>query len=284
MLSIYRNMIKSGRIETPNFNVSDVVYETHMGSTAYGTSTEASDLDIYAVVVPHPHIVFPHLVGHISGFEDKTVRFENLQAHGIEYGGRQWDVSVYNIVRYFQLCLDNNPNMIDSLYTPEDSITYINSVGRTIRNNRGEFLHKGYARKALGFATSQLKKFDRVTDGKRKHLIEQFGYDVKAASHVVRLLLQAEQVLTQGRINFFQSRDTIRGVKLGQWDKEDVYDFYIRYEDRVMRLVKSSNLREKPDTSKIKRLLFHCLDMHYGNLNDILFGRDAQQTFELSLT
>lgn len=277
-------MVKSGRIETPNFNVTDVVYETHMGSTAYGTSTDTSDLDIYSVVVPHPHIVFPHLVGHISGFSDRAVRFENLQAHNVEYGGRQWDVSVYNIVRYFQLCLDNNPNMIDSLYTPEDSITYITSVGRTIRNNRGEFLHRGYARKALGFATSQLRKLDRATDGKRKHLIEQFGYDVKAASHVVRLLLQAEQVLTRGRINFFHIRDTVREVKLGKWDKSGVYDFYIEYEDKIERLEKSSNLREKPDTPKIRRLLFHCLDMHYGDLKNILFGRDAQQTFEHSLT
>ena len=71
---------------------------------------------------------------------------------------KQYDVSIFNIVKYFQLCMDNNPNIIDSLFTPINCVLHSTQVGELVRERRKIFLHKGSYHKFLGYAHSQLAK------------------------------------------------------------------------------------------------------------------------------
>ena len=72
--------------------------------------------------------------------------------------GRTYDLTIYGIVKFFNLAMENNPNIIDSLFTPVNCILHSTRVGNLVRENRRLFLHKGAWPKFKGYAYSQLHK------------------------------------------------------------------------------------------------------------------------------
>ena len=71
---------------------------------------------------------------------------------------KKYDLTIYNIVRYFHLCMENNPNIIDSLFVPRRCVLHSTQVGNLVRENRKMFLHKGSWFKFKGYAYSTLNK------------------------------------------------------------------------------------------------------------------------------
>src|SRR5687768_13321789 len=122
--SVVGRLTEAGRISPPKFLPNSICYETMMGSVAYGVESDTSDVDIYGFGVPPREMVFPHLAGEIPGFGRQIKRFEQYQEHHIDDPdalgghGRQYDVQIFSIVKFFQLAMENNPNIIDSLFTP----------------------------------------------------------------------------------------------------------------------------------------------------------------------
>ena len=80
------------------------------------------------------------------------------------------------------------------------------------------FLHKGAWHKFKGYAYSQLNKIQtKSPTGKRAELVEAHGYDVKFAYHVVRLLLEVEQILVAGDIDLECDREQLKAIRRGEW-------------------------------------------------------------------
>jgi predicted nucleotidyltransferase len=101
-------------INAPNWLPDNTHYLVQMGSVAYGVSNDNSDMDIYGFCIPKKEVVFPHLAGEILGFGKQKQRFEQWQEHHIEdkESRKQYDFSVYNIVKYFHLLMTGTPNMV----------------------------------------------------------------------------------------------------------------------------------------------------------------------------
>jgi len=78
MPSTTAQLTQRGVIRPPHFLPSNVMYETIMGSIAYGVSSEQSDRDIYGFCIPPKEEVFPHLDGEIPGFGEPKKRFERF--------------------------------------------------------------------------------------------------------------------------------------------------------------------------------------------------------------
>lgn len=76
---------------------------------------------------------------------------------------KEWDLSIFNIVKYFELLRENNPNMIDSLFTPENCVIHCTQIGRMVRDNRRLFLSKKCWKKFRGYAHASLKKANDKT-------------------------------------------------------------------------------------------------------------------------
>ncbi len=159
---LIQKLEKQGLIQPPKWLADNCAYLTVMGSVAYGVSRDSSDEDIYGFCLPPKDLVFPHLAGEIPGFGTQLKRFEVWQQHHIKTpdGAKEYDFAIYSIVKYFQLCMENNPNMIDSLFTPERCVKHITEVGRMIRDRRRSFLHRGAWHKFKGYAYSQLHKIE----------------------------------------------------------------------------------------------------------------------------
>jgi hypothetical protein len=139
---------------------NNVHYECIMGSVAYGVSDDTSDMDIYGFCMPPKHILFPYQHGHIVGFGSKPEKFEQFQKHHIkdEGRGKDYDMTIYNIVKFFHLGMENNPNMVDALFVPERCVLHSTNIGNTVRHYRKDFLSKRCWHKFKGYAFSQLHK------------------------------------------------------------------------------------------------------------------------------
>ena len=118
---LIQELQSKGLIHPPAWLPTNVQYLTIMGSVAYGVSSDTSDMDLYGFAIPPKLEVFPHLRGEIMGFGRQKQRFEQWQEHHVRDEdalggkGRDYDLQVFNIVKMFNLCLDNNPNMIDAV-------------------------------------------------------------------------------------------------------------------------------------------------------------------------
>lgn len=186
MPSTVERLTKKGLMTPPSWLVANVLYETIMGSYAFGVATDISDFDTVGFCVPPKDMVFPHLAGHIDGFGRQKQKFVCYQKHHVmvadELGGkgREYDLNIYNIVHYFHLCMENNPNMIASLFTPQDCVLHSTNVANMVRDKRKLFLHKGCWHRFKGYAYNQLHKMRTKSpepDSKRGKMVEKFGYD-----------------------------------------------------------------------------------------------------------
>ena len=151
-------------------------------------------------------------------------------------------------MKYFQLCMECNPNMIDSLFTPHTCVLHSTRIGSLVRENRRVFLHKGAWHKFKGYAYSQVHKMNskQPPEGKRRELVAAYGFDVKYAYHVVRLLDEVEQILTDGDIDLQRNREQLKAIRRGEWTQEDIRNYFTRKERELETLYTGSKLPARP--------------------------------------
>lgn len=254
----------------PKWLPANMHYEVQMGSVAYGVSDDMSDVDVYGFCIPPKDLIFPHLAGEIEGFGSKMPRFYQYDPHHIQdpAKGRQYDLAIYSIVKYFDIMLECNPNMIDSLFVPRRCVLFSTPIGEMVRDRRKMFLHKGAWHKFKGYAYSQLHKIGKAnkSNPKRAANVEAYGYDTKFAYHVVRLLNEVEQIMIEHDLDITRNREQLKAIRRGEWTLEYLHEWFEAKEKSLEDVYASSTLRYGPDVEAIRTLLLDCLEHHYGSL------------------
>lgn len=278
---ILEKLKEKGLILPPHWLPNNTQYLTIMGSVAYGVSSDNSDNDIYGFCIPPKDDVFPHLRGEIPGFGNQTHRFESWEEQHIfdKETQKEYDFTVYSIVKYFQLCMQNNPNMIDSLFTPRRCVAHSTQIGEMVRENRKMFLHKGCWSRFKGYAYSQLNKMkNKKPLGKRKKLIEEHGYDTKFGYHIPRLLHEVEMIMIEGDLDLQRNREQLKAIRRGEWSMEELVDYCQEKEKQLEKVYTKCSLPYGPDEEKIKDLLLKCLEHHYGSLDKVIHVPDRYES------
>jgi predicted nucleotidyltransferase len=276
---LLENLVKKKLIDPPNYVVSNTQYLVMMGSIAYGVSGDASDIDIYGFTIPSREILFPHLYGYIKGFGTEPQGFDQFQKHHVidEQENKEYDFSIYSIVKFFDLVMSNNPNLVDALFVPQRCVIHSTQIGNLVRDNRKMFLHKGCWHKFKGYAYSQKNKMkvkNPQVGSKRFDNIQEFGFDVKFAYHIVRLMLEVEQILTTGDLDLECNSEVLKSIRRGEWTMEQICEYFDQKEVNLEDVYDKSTLPYEPDENKIKELLIHCLEIHYGDLSKAVIVPD----------
>jgi predicted nucleotidyltransferase len=280
MASVTQELERAKLIAPPRWLTSNIQYECYMGSVAYGVSSDVSDCDLYGFTIPPKEIIFPHLSGEIPGFGEQKERFDQYQKHHVKTpDGREYDVTIYSIVRYFHLCMDGNPNMVDSLFVPRHCVTFSTPLAEHVRENRRLFLSKRMWHRFKGYAYSQLNKMRNKENrqGKRVETIEQFGFDVKFAYHVVRLLYEIEMLMTEGDMDLQRHKEHLKSIRRGYVSEEEIRQWAQEKEKGLEKVYERCTLPHRPREAEIKQLLLECLEQHYGSLNDCVRTPDAAE-------
>jgi len=281
MSSVFDRLKSKGLLNSPPwFMENNMQLEVIMGSVAYGVSSDTSDMDVYGFCMPPKDYIFPHLRGEILDFSSPGKQFQNWQQHHIhdKEVRKEYDLSIYSIQRFFRLCMENNPNMVDMLFVPRRCVLHSTGVGELVRENRTLFLHKGCWHKFKGYAYGQLNKMrTKKPEGTRIQIIEQYGYDVKFAYHVVRLINEVEQLLSTGDLNLESGREQLKAIRRGDWTMQQVTDYFESKEKHLEQAYADSSLPHSPDEEAIKNLLMNCIEHHYGSIDSVARDDDLRK-------
>lgn len=123
-----------------------LIFKTIVGSTAYGTSVQGSDVDYKGVFKQN---------------NDDILSFGYIQQKDINK-----DETYYEVRRFLELLKTGNPTMLELLYMPEEFILEKQPEYELIRNNRDKFLTKKCLKSFGGYAFEQIKK----SKGKNKKI------------------------------------------------------------------------------------------------------------------
>lgn len=175
-----------------------ILFETIVGSQAYGTNTPDSDIDKkFVYILPEDYILGTEYIPQIEVDKD--------------YMG--WEVR-----RFLELLNTNNPTVLELLNSPEDCVISKNPLFDILIKEKDKFLTKGCKNSFGGYARQQIKKAkgldkkqnwekDRVT---RKDVLD-FCYIINGdKTYPVKEFLD-EQGFSQefcGVVNLANARDT----------------------------------------------------------------------------
>lgn len=122
----------------PSFVNDDLIFMTLAGSHMYGTNIKDSDIDLRGVCIPPSNVV----MGFARNFDQQN--FENE------------DTVVYGLTKFMKLCVENNPNIIELLFAPEDCIKTMTPTWEKILERRDEIISAKCYHTFTGYAHSQL--------------------------------------------------------------------------------------------------------------------------------
>jgi uncharacterized protein len=161
-------------------------------------------------------------------------RFEQFERHtawdrpgGVanRSGPGDLDITVYGARKFCRLALDGNPSILTLLFTPADSRVFISGWGYSLLDRAPSFVSLRAADRYLGYLHAQRKGLTGQGRVNRPELIEKYGFDVKFASHAIRLGLQGIELLRWRRVILPmepENRERILAIKRGEVPYEDV--------------------------------------------------------------
>lgn len=268
---ILQHLTQKKVISPPSWLPDNTVMLVQIGSIAYATNTDTSDMDYYGICLPPRAVLFPESVGLIRGFSTQIPSFDQYIQHGIadpDGKDRTYDFQVFNILKFFSLAMAGNPNVCEVLFVPQECISHITQIGTLIRENRKLFLHKGHYAKLKGYSYSQLSKCNSTQrTGKRKEIYEKYGYDSKFLMHTVRLLYNAEMILAEHDLDLRRHKEHLKSIRRGEVSEQEVREWAAEKEKFLENLYQTSTLPWGPPEDQIKDLLLECLSIHYGGLD-----------------
>lgn len=266
-MSSLRTLQEKAKVyQAPDFVTEDLVYLTIGGSKAYGVSSPESDTDMYGICIPPKEKVFTMFDGKIPGFGVPVLSWPHWG-----YKGAGLDIMVYSIVKFFNLAMQGNPNIIELLFTEDHHIMSITGTGAEIRGSRDMFLSDNIIPKFTGFYQSQRGKLFSASGHTPKAIrIEKYGYDTKAAYHAMRLLLEVEQLLETGTMSLEKHSDLLTGIRFGGFFGADIEVMLDLKSDQVHNKKHKSILRPEPNEDYIKQVLVSILESHWDFTLDML--------------
>ena len=239
-----------------------VILSGYRGSIAHDTyeeNTTHDDKDIMGIFVPPKNIVY--------GLD----RMETIErAIGEKLSEKRtvvWDIVYYSLPKYLNLILKQNPNVLTLLWLEERFYLKRTKWGQRLIDARQELLSKQCYHSFCGYASGQLHRMTHHhptgrMGAKRKELVENFGFDVKNASHLIRLLKMGIEVLTIGELIVTRpDNNMLLEIKRGEWPLQKVLD----YSDSLFRLMEEafikSTLQNRVDHRFVNSL---CMEIMEG--------------------
>ncbi len=126
----------------------NTIFQSLHGSRAYGTNTEASDIDIKGVAVP-PKSYFLGFAEHYQQSERKIIEPSEMSVI---------ESVIYDIRKFCKLAADCNPNIIEVLFVSDGDVQKCTPAGEILRGNAHLFLSKKAKYTFSGYAFAQLKR------------------------------------------------------------------------------------------------------------------------------
>lgn len=237
-----------------------LIFLCFRGSIAHGTyikpdqPTSIDDKDIIGCYVKP--------IEHYLGFGGK-VHKEKFHGH--------WDAVSYELRRLCELLIKQNPNVLSMLFMPEKMVITSSRIWEQFLRHREMFVSKNAYHSFAGYAKGQLHRmthmqFEGYMGPKRRKIVEKFGYDVKNAGHLIRLLKMGIEFLKDGILYVDRTdidAEELIDIKTGKWELERVKKYADELFQEAKQAYEDSTLPIRPDRKAVEHwLVKNILDFH----------------------
>lgn len=245
---------------------SNEILRTVVGSGVHGIAIEGTDDHDEMGIFIEP---LAHALG-VDGPYDQHVW--RTQPEGVCSGPGDIDLTVYSLRKYMRLAIAGNPTVLVPLFAPETDIIVRRPLGMELRALVPSIVSQAAGRRFLGYLDAQ---YERMLGGGRRSrvphrpaLVKQHGFDVKYASHAMRLSLQGIELMETGHLSLPlrpDERELCRRVKIGAVGLGEVKATIRANRDRLAALIDEgrSPLPEEPDYKRVNAWMIHAHLKHW---------------------
>jgi len=140
-----------------------------------------------------------------------------------------------------------------------------NAAGRVLGYNTNflELLDKERRYKGALKYYKQYQEWKANRNPARAAMEAQFGYDGKHASHLVRLLRMAEEILSKGVVNVHRhDAEELLSIRKGAWEFDELLEWADKQQEKLNKIYdeKLSPLPRTPDYHKINQLCMEVVE------------------------
>lgn len=246
---------------------SGEILRTVVGSGVHGIAIAGTDdHDEMGIYIEPPG----NIVGILGSAQHYVFR---TQPEGARSGHGDTDLVSYSLHKYLRLATKGNPTALLPLYAPTDSVITVTPLGAELRGLAPKMLSRGAVRRFLGYLDAQQMRLLGQSKGKmpsRPELVARYGYDVKYASHALRLAYQGLEVARDARLTLPMpdaERERVLAVKRGEVSRlDDVLAEIAEVRAQVEDLLATGRtpLPETPDVAAISDWAISAHRRHWG--------------------
>jgi hypothetical protein len=239
------------------------ILRTDVGSQVHGLALDGTaDRDEMGVFIEPPECVIG-LAGPMDHYVWRS------QPEGRRSGHGDTDLVMYSLRKYLKLAKAGNPTILLPLFAPPAAVRATTPLGEELRGHADALLSLETVHRFIGYLDGQVDRLlgrGRQSDvPNRPELVERHGYDVKYASHALRLGYQGLEIATFGRLTLPMpepEREHVLLVKTGGVPKlEQVLDDIAAIRTATVDLVESGR-SPLPDGPQIDLLSAWSVDAH----------------------
>jgi hypothetical protein len=244
------------------------ILRTVVGSGVHGIAIEGTD--------DHDEMgVFIEPAEHVIGLRKPAEHYVfRTQPEGARSGPGDTDLVMYSLRKYLRLATKGNPTALLPLYAPQDAVVTLHPLGEELRALAPTVLSRRAVHRFLGYMEAQRERLlgrrRRSSVPNRPELVARYGYDVKYASHALRLAYQGLEIIRDGRLTLpmpEQERERVLRVKRGDVsDLENVLEEINDVQAAVQELLVtgSTPLPAEPDLETISEWSANAHRRHWG--------------------
>lgn len=113
---------------------------------------------------------------------------------------------------------------------------------------------------------NQYQSWKKNRNVKRAELERKYGYDIKHATHLIRLMKQAEEILLKGTltVNVSGVKEVV-SVKNGEWDYDYLVNWAEDFDSKLEEIYQNKKyvVQHKPNVKKIEEIVLNILEDRY---------------------
>jgi hypothetical protein len=245
------------------------ILRTVVGSGVHGIAIAGTDdHDEMGVFIEPP----AYVVGLHPPMEHYVFR---TRPEGVRSGHGDTDLVMYSLRKYLRLATKGNPTALLPLFAPADAVLVTTPLGAELRALAPAVLSRRAGLRFLGYLSAQRDRLlgQRRSGGpNRPELVARYGYDVKYASHALRLAYQGREVVRDGRLTLPMpphERERVLRVKGGEVaDLATVVEEIREVEQSIVDMLETGRtpLPDSPDLDAISdwSVSAHRRHWHWG--------------------
>lgn len=182
------------------------------GSRGFGLNGPDSDHDLKGVCIEDFDC---HLV--LEGKFEQFIEKQEPQSNLVSYPGH--DLVIYSLEKFIRLAINGNPDVTPLLFSKNCKTKTLQ--GQELQDLTTFMIHKGWAKRFLGYMESQRQKLVGERGQKRVNrpgLVEKYGWDTKYGYHLIRLGYQGVELMETGKITMpftGDQRDHLLAIRNG---------------------------------------------------------------------